>query len=84
MYIYIYKCTHIGIGREQHLNYCGGYLLLMTLHMRSRAVLCCCDDDDVYLEYYNGKGFHINYSCLHVLRETKKLKQQGISNERLI
>jgi hypothetical protein len=21
-----------------------------------------CDDDDVYLEYYSGKGFHINYS----------------------
>jgi hypothetical protein len=20
------------------------------------------DDDDVYLEYYSGKGFHINYS----------------------
>jgi hypothetical protein len=22
-----------------------------------------CDDDDVYLEYYSGKGFHINYSA---------------------
>jgi hypothetical protein len=28
------------------------------------------DDGDVYLEYYSGKGFHINYSCLHVLRKT--------------
>jgi hypothetical protein len=25
---------------------------------------------DVYLKYYSGKGFHINYSCLHVLRKT--------------
>jgi hypothetical protein len=33
------------------------------------------DDDDVYLEYYSGKGFHINYSCLHVLRKTHKLVQ---------
>jgi hypothetical protein len=27
------------------------------------------DDDDVYLEYYIGIGFQINYSCLHVLRK---------------
>jgi hypothetical protein len=33
------------------------------------------DDDDVYLEYYSGKGLHINYSCLHVLRKTHKLVQ---------
>jgi hypothetical protein len=33
------------------------------------------DDDDVYLEYYSGKGFHMNYSCLHVLRKTRKLVQ---------
>jgi hypothetical protein len=33
------------------------------------------DDNDVYLEYYSGKGFHINYSCLHVLRKTHKLVQ---------
>jgi hypothetical protein len=39
------------------------------------------DDDDVCLEYYSGKGFHINYSCLHGLRKTHKLVQQGISNE---
>jgi hypothetical protein len=28
-------------------------------------------DDDVVvkLEYYSGKGFHINYSCLNVLRK---------------
>jgi hypothetical protein len=39
------------------------------------------NDDDVYLEYYSGKGFHINYSCLHVLRKTHKLVQLGISNE---
>jgi hypothetical protein len=32
------------------------------------------DDDDVYLKYYSGKGFHINY-CLHVLRKTHKLVQ---------
>jgi hypothetical protein len=32
-------------------------------------------DDDVYLEYYSAKGFHINYSCLHVLRKTHKLIQ---------
>jgi hypothetical protein len=32
-------------------------------------------DDDVYLEYYSRKGFHINYSCLHVLRKTHKLVQ---------
>jgi hypothetical protein len=31
--------------------------------------------DDVYLEYYIGKGFHINYSCLHFLRKTHKLVQ---------
>jgi hypothetical protein len=31
--------------------------------------------DDFYLEYYSGKGFHINYSCLHVLCETHKLVQ---------
>jgi hypothetical protein len=28
------------------------------------------DDDGVYLEYYSGKGFHINYSRLYVLRKT--------------
>jgi hypothetical protein len=33
------------------------------------------DDDDVYLEYYSGKRFHINYSCLHVLRKTHKIVQ---------
>jgi hypothetical protein len=33
------------------------------------------DDDDVYLEYYSGRGFHINYSCLHVQRKTHKLDQ---------
>jgi hypothetical protein len=33
------------------------------------------DHDDVYLEYYSEKGFHINYSCLHVLRKTYKLVQ---------
>jgi hypothetical protein len=33
------------------------------------------DNDDVYLEYYAGKGFHINHSCLHVLRKTHKLVQ---------
>jgi hypothetical protein len=33
------------------------------------------DDDDDYLEYYSEKGFHINYSCLHVLRKTHKLVQ---------
>jgi hypothetical protein len=33
------------------------------------------DDDDVYLEYYSGKEFHINYSCIHVLGETHKLVQ---------
>jgi hypothetical protein len=38
------------------------------------------DDDDVYLEQYCGKGFHINYSCLFVLRKTHKLVQEGISN----
>jgi hypothetical protein len=32
-------------------------------------------DDDVYLEYYSGKGFHINYSCLHGLRKIHKLVQ---------
>jgi hypothetical protein len=32
-------------------------------------------DDDVYLEYYIGEGFHINYSCLHILRKTHKLVQ---------
>jgi hypothetical protein len=40
-------------------------------------------DDDGYLEYYSGKRFHINYSCLHVLRKTHKLVQQGISNEHI-
>jgi hypothetical protein len=39
------------------------------------------EDDDVYLEYYSGKGFHINYSSLHVLRKTHQLVQEGISNE---
>jgi hypothetical protein len=39
------------------------------------------DDDDVYLEYYSGEGFQINYSCLHVLRKTHRLVQKGISNE---
>jgi hypothetical protein len=38
-------------------------------------------DEDVYLEYYTGKGFHINYSCLQVLRKTHKLVIKGISNE---
>jgi hypothetical protein len=33
------------------------------------------DGDDIYLEYYSGKRFHINYSCLHVLRKTHKLVQ---------
>jgi hypothetical protein len=33
------------------------------------------NDDDVCLEYYSGKEFHINYSCLHVLRKTHKLVQ---------
>jgi aminoacyl tRNA synthase complex-interacting multifunctional protein 1 len=32
-------------------------------------------DDDVFLEYYSGKGFHIKYSCLHVLRRTHKVVQ---------
>jgi hypothetical protein len=42
-------------------------------------------DDDVYLEYYSGEGFHINYSCVHVLRKTHKLVQtKGISNDRYI
>jgi hypothetical protein len=38
-------------------------------------------DNDVSLEYYSGKGFHMNYSCLHVLRKTYKLVQQGTSYE---
>jgi hypothetical protein len=38
----------------------------------SSVVFKTDDDDDVYLEYYSGKGFHINYSCLHVLRKTYK------------
>jgi hypothetical protein len=33
------------------------------------------DDDDVYLEYYSGKGFHMKYSSLYVLRKTHKLVQ---------
>jgi hypothetical protein len=32
-------------------------------------------DDDVYLEYYSGKWFHINYSFLRVLSKTHKLVQ---------
>jgi hypothetical protein len=36
-------------------------------------------DVDVYLEYYSGIGFHINYFCLHILRKTHKLVQCGIS-----
>jgi hypothetical protein len=39
------------------------------------------DDDDVYLKHYSGKGFHLKYSCLHVLRKTDKLVQDGKSNE---
>jgi hypothetical protein len=35
--------------------------------------LIASSDDDVYLEYYSAKGFHISYSCLHVLRKTHKL-----------
>jgi hypothetical protein len=35
------------------------------------------DDNVVYLEYYSGKEFHINYSCLL----THKLVQWGIRNE---
>jgi hypothetical protein len=31
------------------------------------------DDDDIYLEYYSEEGFHINYSCLYVLRKSYKL-----------
>jgi hypothetical protein len=33
------------------------------------------DDNDVYLKYYSGKGFHVNYSCLNFLRKTHKLVQ---------
>jgi hypothetical protein len=33
------------------------------------------DDGAVYLEYYSGKGLHINYSCLHVPRKTHKVVQ---------
>jgi hypothetical protein len=39
------------------------------------AYLIFADNDDVYLEYYSGKWFHINYSCLHVLHKTHKLVQ---------
>jgi hypothetical protein len=29
---------------------------------KMKASYICDYDDDVYLEYYSGKGFHINYS----------------------
>jgi hypothetical protein len=43
--------------------------------LTAQAIRLDSDDDDVYLEYYSGKGFHINYSCLHVLRKTHELVQ---------
>jgi hypothetical protein len=58
-YRYIYRCVSICIK------------VCMDVYIYA----CIRDDDDVYLEYYSGKGFHINYSCLHVLRKTHKLVQ---------
>jgi hypothetical protein len=55
-------------------------IILSNLDGCTARCLNVCDDD-VYLEYYSGKGFHMNYSCLHVLRRTHKLVQYGISNE---
>jgi hypothetical protein len=56
---------------------------LRTLYIQIQKRFIKYDDVDydVYLEYYSGKGFHINYSCLHVLRKTHKLVQKGISSE---
>jgi len=65
MYIYMYICFSIGAYTYSI------YTLLVSYSNTS----CVCstavsepfrlnsyddDDDDVYLEYYSGKGFHIN------------------------
>jgi hypothetical protein len=47
----------------------------MNIYIHIYIHIYITDDDDVYLECDSGKGFQINYSCLHVLRKTHKLVQ---------
>jgi hypothetical protein len=47
--------------------------MFMSTHVYWTKLLF--NDDDVSLQYYSGKGFHINNSCLLVLRKTHKQVQ---------
>jgi hypothetical protein len=49
--------------------------LFVNVYIYGEGINELYDDDNVCLEFYSGKGFHINYSCLHVLRKTHKLVQ---------
>jgi hypothetical protein len=74
VYSYIHTHTYIDIFAVVLQSLC-------RQRVQSRTTPLRWVDDDVYSEYYTGKRFHINYSCLHVLRKTHKLIQSGISNE---
>jgi hypothetical protein len=71
IYVHIYVCIHIyiytNILKPTHVYIYMQLSMYISIHIH--------DDDDIYLEYYSRKGFHINYSCLHVLRKTHKLVQ---------
>jgi hypothetical protein len=82
IYIFVYIHTHIH-------SYIHTFICIYIYNIHSipdilppdnnfffiMSLTSTCSDDDVYLEYDSGKGFHINYSCLHVLRKTHKLVQ---------
>jgi hypothetical protein len=92
-YIHIYTCIHICTYIHLYMYICINIYINICITLTITLTKCLLymvslffndtlsDDDDVYLEYYCGKWFHINYSCLHVLRKTHKLVQVGISNE---
>jgi hypothetical protein len=70
IYIDLYNLVIIAcLPRDRHFRFGERSLVIVKLHSFTP------NDDDVYLEYYSGKGFHINYSCLQVLRKTHKLVQ---------
>jgi hypothetical protein len=81
-YIYIYICIHIHMYIYVYMymyiyTHIQAEASLTDLTNNQRKLFIYCrtkgNDDDVYLEYYSGKGFHINYTCLHVLRKTHRL-----------
>jgi hypothetical protein len=69
IYIYIFKYLYIYIYINMYLYIPSAWQMANSYRYYDD------DDDDVYFEYYSGKGFHINYSYLHVVCKTHKLIQ---------